>query len=204
VHGADPAAPPHPNDVAHFPPSRFFVEDDDADTEPGLALVARFAEGSPTAADIQAIARAARVWLRADGQVTLERILHLPAGFEARRRLERDRWLMRAAELLRPVGSQRAGCERLAELWLRFRCGSAWRAWALLAAPPADASELEEVLFHATRANRSKCLGAKQLGRVVGHVFSRPCPTVGPKVAHIDSGVTANETLDFIDQESQA
>lgn len=116
-----------------------------------LLWLATVVEGAPSP-DAQArMARGLATWWRAGG-LSLPRCLGLPENPELARLRLRDYYLARAAELLHAPDDRRwsravALCDA-ARLFLARK----WPCWHDLPAPPAHASALEALLFHATRA----------------------------------------------------
>ncbi|HZW11900.1 MAG TPA: hypothetical protein VFF81_01745 [Noviherbaspirillum sp.] len=137
-----------------------------------LRACLRFVEGNPTKEDIAWVSNAMSTYLTGCGQLPLERCLHLPSTHGGWLHFQRDLWLCKAAALISASGSW-TGAQKLAQEWNTFLSRGPWQAWRDEDSPPDYATPLSEALFYASRFNRSRSLGAKQLRRIVGHVFSK-------------------------------
>lgn len=149
-----------------------------ADARAGMAELWRFAQGTETPAELRELRRAVRSFFRFEGQIPLTRILHMPASHAGFRKATRNEYLVQAAKLVHvPPGA--SGVDRLYCVWQVFVTRGPWREWRDDAEPPQDASDLQSALFYATRytAERdgSRYLDARQLRRIVGHIFIEKC-----------------------------
>lgn len=140
-----------------------------------VAMVVRLASGKPNASDLVRLSLAARTWIDSNGDIPFERCLRLPTTPNDFRLMQRDQWICQAVKLL-PEGSAWTASTRLAGEWSEFLARGPWRLWRDDSDPPADASPLSRCLFYASRHNRGKCIGDKQISRIVGHVFTSKCP----------------------------
>lgn len=113
-------------------------------------------------------------FLSMNGAVPLERCLRLPTTIAGWRRSRRDGWLIKAATLIEADDSP-TGSAMLREEWNTFISRGPWQAWRDDSGPPRSATPLYEALFWASRFSRSKCLGAKQIERIAGHIFTKKC-----------------------------
>jgi hypothetical protein len=138
--------------------------------EPDIATLAERAAAGDRSDDVFTwLTGGLQAWLRADGEVSLERCLRLPRSRDAQRRARRDRALRRAAQLV-PRLTARATYIALETEWGRFVCGPLWAAWRDDDEPPAGTSELHRLLFIASREHRSSARGTlvwRQLQRIV-------------------------------------
>lgn len=146
------------------------VSADSTDSAAPLQSCMRFVDRKPTAEDIEWMGQAIAAYLGTGGDIPLARCLNLPTTNTGWRKLNRDRWLCKAAALLATDGTW-AGSQKLEAEWTKFIVRGPWKQWQDDAAPPDHATALSEALFYATRLNRGQGLDAKQLCRIVGHVF---------------------------------
>jgi hypothetical protein len=137
--------------------------------------VARFVNASPSLSDLKWLADAFGSWLKVDGDIPLERCLHLPTTQNAFRVMKRNQWICDAIALL-PDRDLWVASTRLATEWNEFIARGPWRFWRGESDPPADASPLSRCLFYATSHNRGLAVGEKQISRIAGHLFSQKCP----------------------------
>jgi hypothetical protein len=128
------------------------------------------ASGRPTDADIKLWSKAARTWIDNRGEIPLERCMHLATTTTAFQMMQRGQWICEAAKQI-PQTSAWTVSDRLAAEWQEFITRGPWRLWRDDSDPPADASPLSRCLFYASRHNRGKALSAKQIGRIVGHIY---------------------------------
>lgn len=135
-----------------------------------MAMAVRFRSGKPTANDLDCMARAMQAWMSGKGDVSLERCLRLPNTPESFRSMERDHWLCEAAKHFKTLGSWPASI-KLADEWAAFISHGPWRLWRDDCDPPADASSLSRCLFYATRCNRGRSVGERQVNRIIRHTF---------------------------------
>ena len=113
------------------------------------------------------LVEAFRKFDEAEGRLPLERCLRLPTA--AQRRLnERNFWLRTLGELVhepRPVARAHAVARRLCAFMTR----GPWRQWQATAAPPPNATDLEQALYFAARAIGSGAIPQwRQVARVIG------------------------------------
>lgn len=160
-------SPPQPSDAA---PAAC-----DRDQDSPLMALARFAAGIATDADLRLMRTAIDGYLSNSGTIPLERYLRLPNTHTAWRKSRRDSWLCKAAELIEADGHWTAA-QKLEAEWNRFLTRGSWQVWRDDDAPPEYATPLSEALFYATRLNRSQSLNAKQISRIVGHIFKAKSP----------------------------
>lgn len=140
---------------------------DDAEA---VARVIRLAMGTATPADYAHVSRAAKTWLSSNGDVPFERSLRLPTTPDSFRRMQRDRWLCKAAKRIPAAGSWN-GAEALLLEWDRFLSRGPWRDWRDESDPPEWAEPLSRALFYASSFNRGQSLGLRQIWRIARHVF---------------------------------
>ena len=146
------------------------VASESAGSTAPLQACMRFVDGKPTAEDIAWIGKALAAYLGKGGEIPLARCLRLPTTHTGWRKLNRDRWLCKAAALIDSDGIW-TGSQKLESEWTKFILRGPWKQWQDDDAPPDHATGLSEALFYATRLNRSQGLDAKQLCRIVGHVL---------------------------------
>ena len=140
-------------------------ESDDA-----AGLLVRLMTCTTTEADRRALSRAVQSWVRDEGALSLQRHLGLPTRPAGLRRLRRDGHLIDAAREIEAEGKWFGALEL--ERQLRdFVSRGPWRSWRDDGGPPADASRLRRALFYAVRFGDGETLSAKQLVRIVGHVW---------------------------------
>ncbi len=142
----------------------------DAPVDP-MDRVARVASGCLLSSDLKWLSDAFSSWVKADGDIPLERCLHLPTTQTAMRLMKRDRWICEAISLL-PEREVWPASTRLAAEWNEFIARGPWRFWRGESDPPADAAPLSRCLFYATSHNRSASVGEKQICRIAGHLFA--------------------------------
>ncbi|MDP3797402.1 MAG: hypothetical protein Q8R06_09665 [Polaromonas sp.] len=141
----------------------------DVDTSP-MDLALRVVAGQFNGPVLDVLQRGFAVFLDAGGAVPLERCLRLPRSTIGFRRTQRDRWLI---ELARSTEGKtaRAKCVAISTELNTFLARGSWHAWRDMQDPPAGTSRLRVVLFYAAKFNDGKGLSAKQVGRIVGHLF---------------------------------
>lgn len=139
-----------------------------------LVMLAKITDGDATAFEHDWLRSGLDAYFNSNGQIPLERCLHLPPTIAKWRQSRRDIWLMKAAMCI-DAPTVAAGCATLRAEWSAFVSRGPWRSWKEDAGPPATATPLHEALFWASRLSRSKCLGTKQIERIAGHVFAEKC-----------------------------
>lgn len=137
-----------------------------------VVRVVRIATGSETEQDLDCLHRAARVWLESNGGVPFERCLRLPTTPDAFRRMQRDVWLCEAAKLINAQSDWEVST-RLFEKWNTFLSRGIWREIRDDPEPPSAIPRLELALFFASRLNRGRSLGERQLYRITRQVFQK-------------------------------
>lgn len=140
---------------------------DDAEA---VARVVRLATGAATLADHAHVRRAAKAWLSSNGDVPFERCMRLPTTPDSFRRMQRDMWLCEAAKHIFADSPWDATVLLLHE-WDRFLSRGPWRDWRDDADPPTWAEPLSLAFFYASRFNRGRSLGHRQVWRITRHVF---------------------------------
>ena len=140
-------------------------ESDDA-----AGLLVRLMTCTTTEADRRALGRAVQSWVRDDGALSLQRHLGLPTRPAGLRRLRRDGYLVDAAREIEADGKW-FGAVELERQLSAFVSRGPWRSWREYESPPAEASRLRRALFYAVRFGDGETLSAKQLVRIVGHVW---------------------------------
>lgn len=150
------------------------MQDEGAGVDP-VAMIFRFAMGRATQSDLKNFGRACRNWIENNGDLALERLLHLPSTPEKFRLMQRDLWLCEAIKLI-PEKSLMAAGDRLETEWAQFLARGLWRFCRDDPEPPPTANPLSRCLFFASKFNRGESLEAKQIKRVAGHVFRPRCP----------------------------
>lgn len=144
------------------------------DGSAALLAIVRFVDGGLADADLELLQRGVDTWLNAGGTISLERCLGLPSTHNGLRRARRDHWLCKAASLVDADGST-TGSQMLEAEWNKFLIRGPWFIWRDESEPPPEATPLSEALFWATRYNRSESLTARQIARIVGHIFTEKC-----------------------------
>jgi hypothetical protein len=84
--------------------------------------------------------------------------------------MQRDVWLAEAARHIEHENPWH-GAVTLANELRVFLTRGRWVSWRDLATPPEGSSSLRSALFHVAKTNNAKPLSAKQVYRIVGHVF---------------------------------
>lgn len=135
-----------------------------------VARMVRIADGRPSAVDLMALRNGFTAYLNGAGDLSLERCLRMPTTWKAWRRAQRDYWLCQAAQHVDANGTW-SGCVSLEREWETFLSRGPWRQWRDDASPPDGTSKLSSALFFASRYNRGCALVARQLDRIVRHVF---------------------------------
>ena len=139
-----------------------------------LQALAHFTDGALTERGAALLRKGIDAYLDAGGEIPLERCLGIPSTHAARRRLRRDSWLRKAATFI-DASSRWTGSQKLEAEWNKFISRGPWQAWRDGDYPPPEATPLSEALFYATVCNRSDSLTAKQIDRIVGHIFTGQC-----------------------------
>lgn len=122
-------------------------------SDDAMATIGRFVAGDEAAivAARDLFRRAWLTWLRAEGDLPLERVLGIDRrSLNQLQRNLRDFWLGQAHALC--AGSTRWKRSVSLADEVRFFQASIWPAWRDLAGPPDGASELRSALFEAFRA----------------------------------------------------
>jgi hypothetical protein len=144
------------------------------DESDGVARIVRLASGKASSEDLRFLGMAARTWIDSDGEITFERCMRLPTTPDAFRCMQRDRWLCEAAGRLGGASAWAMSCA-VSDQWAVFVARGPWREWRDDADPPKHASPLSCALFYASHFNRGNSLGARQVHRIVRHVFDSKC-----------------------------
>lgn len=129
-------------------------------------LAAQFAAGVESAEAGRWLRDGIAAWVRAGGTVELEQCLGLASTPRRFRLAQRNYWLCRAAQALEESGEWSgawSGAVLLAAKLDDFIARGPWRAWREAGAPPAEASELREALFHAARLNEGESLSERSM-----------------------------------------
>jgi hypothetical protein len=119
-------------------------------------------------------------WLKLDGTVPLEQCLHIPKASKESKKMRlarRNVCLMEAAKEIDFCSRDSAwdGAVRLERELEVFVSRGAWTSWRRLASPPDGTSRLRTALFHFSHANYGEALSAKQIDRIVRHIFESRC-----------------------------
>lgn len=160
-------------------------------TDP-LELVSRFAAGDRSPEVLGWLQSGLAVWAWAGGAVSLERALKLPNTPGRVRRLQRDFWLRKVADLMGEPTPWLASVAAARELD-QFLSRGPWSAWRDLAAPPDGASALRSALFWLAKSNLGRSTTAEHMSRILGHFFIEKCRTDAATIRQADS---ANDTLE--------
>lgn len=163
-------------------------------------VIIRAAGGDPSAqeAAMDLFLHGVRVWLRLNGELSLDRCLNLPPPSAKSKlaKLKRDYWLT-VAHGLCDGDSPWHRSTRLAVELARFR-DVLWPTWKHQDAPPEKASELRSALFEAVRASPKKIPSSpRALHRIVtkspSEMSHRPVQ---------DAGVTTTRNLNMKQHQS--
>jgi hypothetical protein len=137
-----------------------------------LELARRVASGLFDATVLDILSRGFTAFLNAEGDVPLERCLRIPKSKTRFRLAQRNYWLSEVAKTMEEVSSSEWGLAiAVSKEISTFIDRGAWRHWRQLNDPPAGTSNLRVALFYTAKLNEGKPLSAKQVSRVVGHVF---------------------------------
>ncbi|MEY8688960.1 MAG: hypothetical protein AB9M53_03655 [Leptothrix sp. (in: b-proteobacteria)] len=116
--------------------------------------------GEPaTAAEVDDLLRALRLWVLDGARSPLERWAGLPTTPGGVRRAARNAYLMRAASMFHGTDWERA--HQLHKALTTFR-QRRWEAWHAMDAPPTHADALDALLWHALRAGAGAAPGTAQ------------------------------------------
>jgi hypothetical protein len=143
--------------------------------ESAIARAVRLAQREHTTEDVDWVCSVFLKWVRAEGSAPFERCAHLPTTTAQLRLAMRDRELVKAARQIE-ASSSWEGSHLLAEELDTYLTRGGWLSWRDSDTLPQGASELRQALHRALRHSEGKPLGAKQLQRLVGHVWSAKCP----------------------------
>lgn len=146
-----------------------------AEVYDAMLLAAKTAGGAVDLPVIAWLAAGFSAWIKAGGDVPLERCLHLPASSKRRQIVRRNAWVKAAAAYLQEPNAYRASMVLEREL-LRFMTRGGWPRWMARMLPPDACSELDSALFFIAKANNGKALSARQLRRILGHISGPNCP----------------------------
>lgn len=137
-----------------------------------LAVIDRLAAGSTTDDDLRRLAEAAKQLQQADGHRSLQEHLGLPSPGPKFNSLRRNAALAEAVALTAPdsMGTWVSSSVLAAE-WAIFVSRGPWRHWRSPGQPGSDATPLQRSLFYATKFNGGRALSAKQLHRIVKHLW---------------------------------
>ena len=139
-----------------------------------LEMAGRIAVGHFGEAERRWLQRGFSAWLAGRGAVSADACLRLPTTAAQVQFAVRDRALVAAAREIVASGPW-AGARALAEELDRYATRGGWLTWRDLAAPPPGCSQLRIELHRALRCNDGQCLSAKQLHRIVGHIWAQKC-----------------------------
>lgn len=140
-----------------------------------LSRAHRVANDSLQPEDMDWLCRGFSAFLASEGKLPLERCLRLPTNERALRRARRDNWLRCAWRQLEGEASSWRRSERLAVEVRRFR-SLKWPRWSGLDRLPAEATELESVLFEAFHCRERVPGTAMQLHNIAAHREARSDP----------------------------
>lgn len=154
-----------------------------------MFLAAQVARGSLDQTVTAWLSTAFAAWIRAGGDVPLERCLHLPAGQKKRQIVRRNAWIRVAALCIEGSGVHYISLALEREM-ARFLTRGGWERWKGQALPPRTCSDLDAALFFVAKANGGKGLSARQLRRVLGHFFTSQCPAELQSMGAYRSGAT--------------
>jgi hypothetical protein len=129
-------------------------------------LVERIVNGVLDADATRWVQRGFLTWIRSDGEIPLERCLHLPRTSKQLQRLRRDDAIRDAGRLLDAPTSYALAKEVERELCQFIERGP-WRHWRALGAAPEQSSKLRAALFVAVKCNDGESLSVKQLQRIL-------------------------------------
>lgn len=135
-----------------------------------MDLALRIAAGQFNETVHDTLRRGFAAFIDAGGAVPLERCLRLPVSTAAFRLTQRDRWLAEVAQSTEGATSWAKSVAISKELQA-FLTRGPWLSWLDLQDPPAGTSSLRVALFYTAKYNNGKGLSAKQVNRIVGHVF---------------------------------
>lgn len=154
-----------------------------------LALATRFASGDRSKEVLDALQAGFVTWARAGGTLSLERALRLPTTPGRARRLQRDFWLRKVADLMGEPTPWLASVAVVRELD-QFLTRGPWRVWRDLSAPPTEASELRTALFWLAKSNGGRSITPRQVSRIVGHFLIEKCRSESATIASSQPGET--------------
>jgi hypothetical protein len=151
-----------------------------------LELVERMAAGyfDP---EVHAFLRAsASAWLLAGGEVPLERCMHLPNTPKRMRLAQRDQWIRCAATM---TGKQTAyaAAQDVEQALSRFLSRGLWPHLRHMSVAPEGISRKSAALFYVARLNDGEALSAKQIHRVIRHVFPEKRQPASWKISGIET-----------------
>lgn len=141
-----------------------------ADSTTAMEYASRIAAGHVDQDSLRWVQQGLAAYIRSDCGVPLERCLHLANTPKRRNLMRRNVWLAEAAKLIQ-CESAWHGAVALAGELDRFLSRGHWLSWRTLERPPEGSSGLRSALFWVAKANDAKALSAKQIHRIVGHVF---------------------------------
>lgn len=140
-----------------------------------MFLAAKAASGAVDLPVMAWLSAGFTAWIKAGGDVPLERCLHLPAGSRRRQIARRNAWVKAASTFLQERSDYQTAAVLARELD-RFLTRGRWPRWRREALPPQGCSDLEAALFFIAKANNGEGLSSRQLRRILGHLSPSICP----------------------------
>lgn len=129
-----------------------------------IEFASRLAAGGADPSTLQWVQAGMAAWVRAGGEIPLERCLHLPRSPTSRRKMKRVEWVQIAANQL-DAKTDWGICTGLAAELNQFLSRGPWFAWKNMKNPPAEASNLRTALFHIAQMSDGKPLAPRTFYR---------------------------------------